>query len=393
MFSINLLMMLIYFLLVVIIAPYAVTELGASAKLAGLVSSIFIIGTLVGRFFSNTLISRIGIKTCFYVGISVFTIACFLYLIEFELVIFILLRFMHGLFLGFTSTAISTLIAINLPPKRKGEGIGYFSLGTIIATAFGPYLGLKLINYFSDFSLIFTFNIFISCICLLIGLFLIKDSIWNVCPATESASELNKKKSQYIAIAVVPISFLALLMALVYSSITAFFSFYISSLNIINIGSYFFIVFAATTLFARPLLGRLLDQKGPKVVVYPSLISFSIGMLLYSHIHWPFIILLAALFIGFGYGSFISIAQALAIKLVPNEKAGLAITTFFIFFDLGLGLGPYISGIFMSSFGYDKVYFAMTLLVITGILLFYFIEKYQFTEHFKPHSKQTNLEL
>ena len=35
-----------------------------------------------------------------------------------------------------------------------------------------------------------------------------------------------------------------------------------------------------------------------------------------------------------------SCTQAIAIKLTPPERMGLATSTFFIFLDAGLGLGP-----------------------------------------------------
>jgi hypothetical protein len=40
---------MVFFLLLVTIAPYAVEKFHASTSVAGLVSSIFIIGTLIGR--------------------------------------------------------------------------------------------------------------------------------------------------------------------------------------------------------------------------------------------------------------------------------------------------------------------------------------------------------
>ena len=59
---------------------------------------------------------------------------------------------------------------------------------------------------------------------------------------------------------------------------------------------------------------------------------------------------------GAGFGNFQSIAQALVLKLVPMHRFGQATSTFFIFLDLGIGLGPYLFGFIVPFVGYSGVY-------------------------------------
>ncbi|MCS0543827.1 hypothetical protein NXY55_28030 [Aeromonas veronii] len=60
--SINFFLTFIFYLLVVIIAVYAVDEYGASTSQAGLVTGIFIVGTLIGRLFIVRYFDMIGRK-------------------------------------------------------------------------------------------------------------------------------------------------------------------------------------------------------------------------------------------------------------------------------------------------------------------------------------------
>src|SRR5690606_40610338 len=60
--SINFFLTLVFYLLVVIIALYAVDAYGASTSQAGLVTGIFIIGTLIGRIIIGRYIDVIGRK-------------------------------------------------------------------------------------------------------------------------------------------------------------------------------------------------------------------------------------------------------------------------------------------------------------------------------------------
>ncbi|HSJ39237.1 MAG TPA: MFS transporter, partial [Planococcus sp. (in: firmicutes)] len=58
--TVNFMLTLIFFLLLVTIAVYAVEAYGATASEAGLVTGIFIIGTLSGRLVTGTVIERVG---------------------------------------------------------------------------------------------------------------------------------------------------------------------------------------------------------------------------------------------------------------------------------------------------------------------------------------------
>lgn len=150
-------------------------------------------------------------------------------------------------------------------------------------------------------------------------------------------------------------------------------TFYAKELDLVTAGSYFFIVYAAVVLLTRPFTGKLLDVKGANSVVYPCLVIFSIGMYAFSTATTSFVFLLAATCIGIGYGNFNSVAQAIAIKVTPNERLGLATSTYFILFDLGLGVGPFVLGYFVPSMEYSTIFFAMVFVIILSIVLYYFL--------------------
>jgi MFS family permease len=82
-------------------------------------------------------------------------------------------------------------------------------------------------------------------------------------------------------------------------------------------------------------------------------------------------LLAAAILFALGYGNFFSCAQALSIKDVPPHRMGLAVTTYFIFVDLGFGLGPYVLGLFVPHTGYRGLYLMMTLVILSSVLLYY----------------------
>ncbi len=115
----------------------------------------------------------------------------------------------------------------------------------------------------------------------------------------------------------------------------------------------------------------MLDSRGGNSVAYPALVLFAIGMLLLSQAHSSFIFLLAAAFIGLGYGNFQSTTQALAIKVTPPHRMGLANSTYFIFLDLGLGLGPFLLGYLVPVVDFRGLYLSLVALIVIGIFVYY----------------------
>ena len=369
--TINFLATLMFFLLMVTIASYAKGEFNASTSTAGLVSSIFIIGSLIGRLTAGRFIGEIGIKKTLWAGLIFFAVTSSLYFMAGNISILLVIRLLHGVAIGIIGTATGTIVALILPISRKGEGIGYFSLSAVLATAIGPFIGILLLKLENGFQVMFALNVFAAIVCI-IFFALVKLTI----PMTTITKEKEEKGSilsKFIESKAVPISFIALIVGFSYSGVMSFLSFYAEEIDLVQAASYFFLVYAIVIILSRPFTGKLMDTKGPNIVVYPSLVLFAIGMLAFSQATSGWMLLLAAAFIGFGYGNFNSIAQTIAVKVTAPHRFGLATATYFILFDLGLGIGPYILGFIVPATGYRAIFLSMVAVILLCILLYYFL--------------------
>ena len=96
-------------------------------------------------------------------------------------------------------------------------------------------------------------------------------------------------------------------------------------------------------------------------MVYPAFLALIITfvLLVFSYNGW--VLLLAGVFLGIGYGNLSSSMQAIAIKVSPSSKYGIATSTYFIGLDIGIGFGPSLLGLFTGSITYTQVYFIMVL--------------------------------
>lgn len=377
--TINFLLTLVFYLLMVSISVYAVEQFSASTSQAGLVTGIFIIGALIGRLLTGRIIDKYGRKRILLFGLIVFTLTTILYFGINSLSFLMVNRLLHGIGLGIASTATGTIVAQIIPAERRGEGVGYFSLSATLATAIGPFLGIYLKQH-TTFEVIFSFCIALGAVSFLTA-FLLK--IQNEQSHTPVESEKNKVKlSSFIEPKAIPIAIVMMLGALCYSSVLSFITFYSEEIQLVEAASFFFVVYAAAVLVSRPFTGRLLDLKGSNIIMYPCLLVFALGLLLLSYANNGFILLLAGAIIGLGFGNIQSTTQAIAVKVTPPHRIGLATATFFIFLDVGFGIGPYVLGMIIPFTGYRNLYLIMSILVLALIVVYYFM-----------HGKKDSLEM
>lgn len=369
---INFFATIVFFLLIVTIAKFAVSEFNASTSTAGLVLSIFIIGSLFGRLGGGRFIGQWGSKKTLLYGLIGFVVTTLLYFASFNIGLLLAYRLLQGVAVGLVGTATGTIIAQILPANRRGEGIGYFSLSAILATAVGPYVGLLLMQSFEGFTVIFIFNAILAFVVLGMFFFVtLPDSIATPVASSEKAVDNTGILSKFIERRAVPISLVALFVGLAYSGVLSFMSFYTAEIHLETIGGYFFLIYALVVICTRPITGKLLDARGANVIMYPCLFIFAIGMYFFSSATTSIAFIIAAICIGIGYGNFVSVAQAVAVKETPRERMGLATSTFFILYDIGLGFGPYMLGLLVPTMGYRSIFFAMIFVIVLSIIVYY----------------------
>lgn len=367
--SINFFITLIFYLLMVTLAIYAVNELDASTSEAGLISGIFIIGTLIGRLFIGRFIDSIGRKKTLFIGLIFFTLTTILYFVDLGIGFLLVNRLIHGMAMGMASTATGTIVAQIIPPTRKGEGIGYYSMSATLATAIGPFIGLFMAQH-TSFQIIFSFCLALGVISLITAFFLYVPALKVTAKVTESKGF---KLSNFIEPKALPISIITLLLAFCYSSVLSFISFYAIEIDLVNTASFFFVVYAVAVLLSRPFSGPLMDRKGSNFIMYPAFIIFGVGLLLLSMTTNSFTLLAAGFLIGLGFGNMQSSSQAIAVKLTPPHRMGMATSTFFIMLDAGLGFGPYILGFIIPVTGYSTLYVILGVVVILTSVLYHFL--------------------
>ena len=368
--SVNFFLTLVFYLLMMTIAVYATTAFNATISQAGLAAGIFIIGVLIGRLVTGGYIDQIGAKKVLLVGIFTVVITTLFYFFFNSLTLLIINRFLHGLTFGVTVTATNVIVAQIIPDNRRGEGVGFYSLSVSLAAAVGPFLGMHF-SKTADFTTIFILsNILVLCSLLMA---LVVKTPPKRHPDKQQQAKQGFALSHFIELKTIPIAIIMMIAGFAYSSVMTYLTFYALEIELVKAASFFFIVYAAIILFSRPFTGRLFDLKGPNIIIYPALLFYSLGLVILSQAQSGLFLLVAAAILGLGFGNFQSSAQAFAVKLAPSHRIGIATSTFFIFLDIGYGLGPYILGYIVPYTGYRGLYLLMGGVAFFCMILYYFL--------------------
>ena len=369
---VNFQLVLVFYLLVIVIVGYSVAELGATTAQAGLVSGLFIVGTLFGRLIIGKLLNRLGLKITLVAGLTGFLLFSGLYLIPAKLEILLGIRLMHGFMMGVASTVLGTVIAQTIPATRRGEGIGYFSMSSTLGTAIGPFLGIWLMSNF-NYQVIFVFTSVVALSCLICSLFIQPPQIKITNPVNHIENQSSSRLAQYIEPKALPISMIVLIVATCYSGVLSFIHFYAKEINLVETASFFFLMYAIAILLSRPFSGPLMDRKGENIIIYPAIVIMALGILLLSQAHNATMLLASAALLGFGFGNLQSVCQTIAVKSTSLQRMGLATSTFFIALDAGLGFGPYFLGMLLDQIGYRQLYLYSAVLTISCLIWYYLL--------------------
>ncbi len=367
--GVNFLMYTVHFLLMLWSTSYVLDQWHVGIGTAGLASGIFIVGALFARIPAGRYIDFIGRRRMFLVGTAFFFGLSLLYMEAPSVDAFMTVRFVHGLAFGAASTAASTIAAALIPVKRMGTGIGYYTLGVTLASAIGPFVAIHFVNI-HDFYVAAVVSAVLAALVFLLS-FGIQVPERHI-SVEEKEEIMHFRFDAFFARRSLAIAFVAFLGGICYSTVLSYLGEYAAELGLSDIGgAYFFLCFALTSFLSRPLTGYLLDRDGGDVVMYPSLVLLVLSMIIIASAGSNGMLLLGGLLLGAGYGTLTAACHALSIHCALANQLGVATSTYFVLLDLGIGVGPYMLGHLVPSYGFSMVYLAAGVVALFGIHFYY----------------------
>ena len=393
-----------FYLLTPLLPLYLHETFGATKDVIGLVLSGYTIVALLFRPFSGYVVDSFPRKTVLLIAFSAFAIFFAGYLAASSLLLFTVVRTLHGGPFGAVTVANSTVAIDVLPSSRRNEGIGYYGLSNNLAMAISPTFAIFVYTQTHNFQLLFWLAFAVATFGLLV------DSTITLPPKNSKRSARACSLSSERTLSAKPSTLNAK------PSWDRFFlkSGWLIGVNMVFFGFSFGVLSNYLAIYGKQVLGitggtgawfmlcsvglilsRLqggkslregkLTQNAAEGMVI-SLVGYTLFILMptLSHIfHLTSSIFLhigyygSALLIGLGNGHLWPAFQNMMISVAHHNERGTANSTILVSWDFGMGLGILVGGIIAELLGYSTAFWTVALINLAGVTL-YFVRTRQF---------------
>ena len=339
-------------------AEYA-ARLGGSPGMLGTVTAVMAFAALASRPFSGRAADRIDNKKLVLLALSGIAASLIAYSFADSLLLLLMVRFLHGLAIGLSTTLLMAMASRTLPPERMGAGISIFGLGIIFSMTFTPALGIYITELFG-IDMLFYSTATLTALTIVLAFFLNPQV-----PARQINPGQPFWASFFVIKAAGPAT-VALLNSIALGTVNTFLLLLAKERDVADIGLYFTVT-AVVLLATRPLLARFMDRPSLMMPLIPCSILLIASMILIAAARNLPIFLLAAILAGIGNGGMQPALQTLSLRNVGLDRRGAASGTYFIGLDIGNAVGPLLTGILAASLGYGGAFLLLIIPLCLGL--------------------------
>jgi MFS family permease len=372
-----------FYVLTPLLPLYLSEHFGATKDVIGLVLSGYTITALVVRPFSGYVVDTFPRKTVLMVCFSAFAIFFAGYLAASSLLLFTIVRTLHGGPFGALTVANSTVAIDVLPSSRRTEGIGYYGLSNNLAMAIAPTVGIFIYKLTDSFELIFWLALAVACAGWLTDA-TVKTKHQNTQPKTQTLSwdRFFLLRGWLLGLNMVTFGFS-------FGVLSNYLAIYGKEVMGITGGTGTYFMLCSVGLILSRLQGgkalrqgRLTYNAGTGMVI--SLVGYTLFILMptlnqlsWVSYQWSIVIGYygSALLIGLGNGHMWPAFQNMTISVANNSQRGTANSTILVSWDLGMGLGILLGGIISELLGYSAAFWTVVLVNGSGVTLFFMATK------------------
>ena len=365
-----------FMLLTPLLPSYLSDTFGADKQTIGIVLSGYTLTALLIRALSGYIVDSFPRRTVLILSYALFALFFAGYIVAGSLVLFAIVRTLHGAPFGATTVSNSTVAIDVLHPTRRAEGIGYYGLSNNIATAISPTVALLLFGAYKNYDLLF----WAAFITALIGL----ASTLSVKLREREIVKNNQPLSldRFIPLKGWRQGAAMICYAFSYGVLATYIAIYgQEELGITGGTGLFFMLLAIGLILSRLVGGRKLRQgkvtQNASIGIAVSLVGYFIFAAV--HNYWGYYG--AALIIGLGNGHMFPAFQTMFINLAPNSQRGTANSTLLVSWDIGIGLGILVGGIVSEHIGYHAAFWTAWGVNLLGVSIFYLFARRHFQQN------------
>ena len=354
-----------FYLLTPLLPLYLVERFDATKDVVGLVLSGYTLTALLARPFSGFLVDTFPRKRVLMVCFALFFIFFGGYLGASSLLLFTIVRTLHGAPFGALTVANSTMAIDVLPSSRRNEGIGYYGLSNNLAMAIAPMAAIYIYRLTDNFQLLFWLALIIA------GFGMAVDA------GIKPKEKLQKSPARPISLDrffLVRGWMLALNMVFFgfcFGVMSNYLAIYSKEVMGITGGTGTWFLLLSLGLVASRLQGAKALREGKL------LLNATEGTVISSFAYSIFILFPnsfgyygSAILLGLGNGHLWPAFQNMIISIAHHNERGTANSTLLISWDIGIGLGVLVGGFVSELISYAAAFWIVAISQLAGMFLF-----------------------
>ena len=385
-----------FYVLTPLLPLYLKEHFGATKDVIGLVLSGYTLTALVFRPFSGFLVDSFPRKTVLLACYTAFAIFFAGYLAASTLLLFTIVRTLHGGPFGALTVSNSTVAIDVLPSSRRTEGIGYYGMSNNLAMAIGPTVGIFIYRYTHSFDLLFWLALVVATVGLAVDATVkmpkkeyssaAANSTLNPQPSTLSWDRFFLVRGWLLGVNMVAFGFC-------FGVLSNYLAIYGKEVMGITGGTgTYFMLCSVGLILSRLQGGKALRQgrvtHNAATGMCISLVGYTLFILvptLAQHLSTfnlqlstinlqlstLFSYYASALLIGLGNGHMWPAFQNMTINVATNRQRGTANSTILVSWDVGMGLGILLGGVISELFGYSAAFWTVAVVNAIGVALFF----------------------
>lgn len=364
-----------FYVLTPLLPLYLSEHFHATKDIIGIVLSGYTITALLVRPFSGFIVDTFNRKHVLMVCYGVFFIFFAGYLAAATLLLFCIVRTLHGGSFGALTVANSTMAIDVLPSSRRNEGIGYYGLSNNLAMAIAPTIGIYLYRYTHSFDLLFWLALIVAGIGMAVdGTVRREESGERRVFTFHSSLSLDRfflLRGWLLGINMVFFGFC-------FGVMSNYLAIYGKEEMSIEGGTGTWFMLCSVGLILSRLQGGKALREGrlthnASVGMLTSLVGYILFIACSNYIGYY----ASALLIGLGNGHMWPAFLNMMISVARHDQRGTANSTILVAWDIGMGLGILLGGIISEHLGYAAAFWFVALINFVGVVL-YFVATRQF---------------
>ena len=374
-----------FYVLSPLLPLYLSEHFGATKDVIGLVLSGYTITALLLRPFSGYVVDAFPRKTVLMIAFGTFAIFFAGYLAASTLLLFTIVRTLHGGPFGALTVSNSTVAIDVLPSSRRTEGIGYYGLSNNLAMAIGPTVGIYLYKLTDSFDFLFWLAFIVACAGWLV------DATVKIPKKETVGDKLKMSWDRFFLVRGWLLGLNMVAFGFSFGVLSNYLAIYGKEVMGITGGTGTYFMLCSVGLILSRLQGgralrkgRLTHNAGEGMVI--SLVGYTIFIALPALGHLsPLTSYLSplttlgyygsALLIGLGNGHMWPAFQNMTINVASNNQRGTANSTILITWDIGMGLGILVGGVVSELLGYGAAFWTVVFVNAAGVSCFFLATK------------------